>query len=180
MDAHDLGRMFGCLEYGFSPRSIDYIEGAASRGVDGGVGRQLFKAAHDIMSITGRGSSAPALHLMMLSKQADWTLHSDEVFRDISRLLLASQPMEKAAFSGAASLANTGAKALTTGTLAGGAGLGALYFMLNRHATQDEADSEAMQHQVDYYNHLSRELEDSMRRKYHYDQGSNATRRAPR
>lgn len=43
------------------------------------------------------------------------------------------------------------------GTIGGGVA-GGLYWMMNRHSNEDEADSEAIKAKIDYYNNLSNEI----------------------
>lgn len=171
----NLGFAIGAMLRGYSPSDANYILGkAAVWDRDGGpAGRLLIKAARDVMIATGRGQTAPAFHLHFLVKSAAWDTHAREVAQHIGQVLSVLKPHEKLAFSirdaiGAGGLAGRGA---LLGSAAMGGGLGALYWLLSRHANQDSADIESMQQQVDYYDELGRELEDSMRRKYRYERG---------
>jgi len=169
--------LIGTMERGYNPDAMDYINAqAAVWDAEGGpAGRLLLKAARDVLVATGAGQTAPAFHLHFLSKSADWNTHSKEVAAEVVRVLEIFEPHRKEAFvrdlTGAV---GTGARGALLGSAALGGGLGALYWMMSRHANQDSADIEAMQRQVEYYNELSRELQDSMRRKYRYDRGDQA------
>jgi hypothetical protein len=179
----ELGVLIGAMEHGYSPDDFDYIKSqAAVWDREGGpAGRLLIKAARDVMVATGRGQTAPAFHLHFLSKSADWNEHTKEVARDVAEILEIFDPMRKQAFKlpdvvGAGAAAGKGA---LLGSMALGGGLGSLYWLLSRHANQDSADIEAMQRQVNYYDELGRELEDSMRRKYRYERGNQQPSGAP-
>ena len=41
--------------------------------------------------------------------------------------------------------------------------------MLSRHSTQDEKETEAKKQQLNYYQQLNREIQDSMQRKFRYN-----------
>ena len=171
------GKYIGYVEMGVNPDSEAFCEGV-SEVWDSEAGapaaRLLVKAARDLMIATGRGGSAPAYHLHFISKSADWNLHCREVANHVASIL---KVMEDGVKEGS-TIRNLigGGTVLGRGALYGalglGGGLGALYWLLSRHANQDSADMEAMNHQIKYYNQLSHELEDSMRRKYRYDRGS--------
>lgn len=164
----------GCAEMGVMPESFHIVEGIAS-GMDGAksasAGRLVVKAARDVLVATGRGYSAPSFHLYFVAKSADWNRHCQDVTDHVVRVLKVLEPMQKQAFTvpdaiGAAGLAGRGALYTSLGL---GGGLGTLYWLLNRHATQDDSDAESMKHQIHYYHQLSNELDDSLRRKYHYE-----------
>lgn len=171
----EIGIFIGATERGYNPEDLDYIKAAAEVWDENGgpAARLLFKAARDLFIATGREHCAPAFHLHFLSKSADWNTHAKEVAQHLVQTMEVLEPMRKQAFSlkdvaSAGALAGRGA---LLGSVGAGAGLGSLYWMLSRHSNQDNADIEAMQKQVQYYRELSKELEDSMRRKYRYDRG---------
>lgn len=166
--------LIGAMERGYNPEDMDYIEAQAKVwDAEGGpAGRLLIKAARDVLIATGAGHTAPAFHLHFLAKSADWNTHSKEVAADIARVLEIFEPHRKEAFvKDLTGAGMAGARGALLGSMALGGGLGSLYWLLSRHSNQDNADIEAMQRQVEYYNELSRELQDSMRRKYRYDRG---------
>lgn len=187
MDAHDsftdmrkLGMLIGAIEHGYNPGDMDSItSSAAVWDAEGGpAARLMFKAARDLLVATGRGQSAPAYHLHFLSKSASWDVHAKEVASHVAQVIDVLGPMHKQAFNvrdvaGAGGLMGRGA---LLGSMMLGGGLGTLYWLLSRHSNQDAADIESMQNQVNYYNELSKELEDSMRRKYRYDRGTQPSR----
>jgi hypothetical protein len=170
----EFGILLGCAEMGVMPESFHVVEGIAdamSGEKSASAGRLIVKAARDVMVATGRGYSAPAFHLYFILKSADWNTHCQEVTNHIVRTLKVLEPMHKQALTipdalGAAGLAGRGALYSSLGL---GGGLGTLYWLLNRHANQDDADVESMKHQIHYYHQLSNELDDSLRRKYHYE-----------
>ena len=171
----NLGVVVGMLNRGYSPADFNYIKGQAEVwDAEGGpAGRLMLKAARDVLIATGRGHTAPAFHLNFLCKMGSWDPHTREVAQHVAQLLEVLRPHEKRAFGlrdalSAGGLAGRGA---LLGSVGLGGGLGALYWLLSRHANQDSADISAMQNQVDYYRELGRELEDSMRRKYRYERG---------
>lgn len=130
--------------------------------------RLIIKAAHDLMICCGDEATAPAFHLQLLSEMPKWSSHAEDVCRTVVQTCATVQTLEKRAFEDV--LSGAGALGRTIGYtgMAGGAGLGALYWMLSRHATQDEADIEGKKQQAQYYDRLNRDLQDSMRRKYRY------------
>lgn len=69
-------------------------------------------------------------------------------------------------------LAGTGARTLGYGAVGAGGLLGALLWGLKRHSQQENADQESMKKQIGYYHNLSKELHESLGRKYDYgDEG---------
>lgn len=169
----ELGIAIGLTEHGYNPQDLAYIEGSnAVWDREGGPsGRLLIKAAHDLLVATGRGRTAPAWHLHFLTKMSDWDAHSKEVAEHIGQVMEVLEPMRKQAFnvSDAIGAGGTVGRAALLTSLAAGGGLGSLYWLLSRHSNQDSSDIESMQNQVNYYNELSKEVEDSMRRKYRYE-----------
>jgi len=134
--------------------------------------RLLLKSAHDIMVFCGDGHAAPARHLEILSELPGWSRHSEDVYLELVKACALSENLEKQAFAETVEGAGSLAKGLGYAGILGGAGLGSLYWLLSRHATQNEADVEAEKQKLNYYHHLNRELQDSLKRKYRY---SNAT-----
>ena len=176
---NDLGIAIGLTEHGYNPRELDYIKAANEVwDKDGGpAGRLLLKYAHDVLVATGRGRGAPAFHLHFLTKSAAWDYHAKEMAAHVANVLEVLEPMRKQAMMvahpfGVPALVETAGmlgRAGVMGAMGLGGGAGALYWLLSRHANQDTADMEAMKNQTDYYHQLSRELDDSMRRKYRYE-----------
>lgn len=179
MNSHQLGILLACIENGVDPRDFSRIEGMAKAASQnpGPVGRMIAKAAYDVMATCGRAHTAPANHLLMISKQASWCPQFQDVVDEVQRTLFVLLPLEKRAFqvSGGDVLGALGSvgKGIGYGSLLAGGGLGALYWLLNRHSTQDESDIEAMKQQADYYQQLTRELEHNLRRKYNYNPSQN-------
>lgn len=173
-----------CAEAGVPFSSFPFINGMAEA-MDGeksaSAGRVLVKAAHDLMLATGRQYEAPTFHLRLVIKSAHWNQHCQDIADHVTRVLKLLEPMQKQAFGAgdATALLGGGARGALYGSMGLGGGLGALYWLLSRHANQDESDAESMQHQLHYYNSLSRELSDSMRRKYDYDVSKQPTTHKP-
>jgi len=171
----DFGILLGCAEMGVAPESFSVLEGIAeTMDKSSSAERLLVKAAYDLMVATGREFEAPTYHLRFVAKAAHWSDHCREIAGHVARTLKVLEPMQKQAFSlgDAGGAAMLGLRGLGYGSLGLGAGLGSLYWLLSRHANQDDADIESMKHQVHYYNQLSKELNDSMRRKYRYERGT--------
>ncbi len=173
----DFGILLGCAEMGVAPESFSVLEGIAEtmdKSASSSAERLLVKAAYDLMVDKGYEFAAPTYHLRFVAKSAYWNDHCREIANHIVRTLRVLEPMQKQALSlsDAGGAAMLGLRGLGYGSLGLGAGLGSLYWLLSRHANQDDADIESMKHQVHYYNQLSKELNDSMRRKYRYEQGN--------
>lgn len=172
LDARNIGTLLGCVEMGIAPSELAICSGLARAWDQNGepAQRLIVKSAHDLMVVTGHGHTAPAIHLRLVVESPEWSPHSREVAEHVVHTLMANDQLEKMA-SGVPSVISGGGdilKALGYGSLGVGAGLGGLYYLLSRHANQEEADTEAKKHQVDHYDRLARELNESLRRKYRY------------
>lgn len=66
--------------------------------------------------------------------------------------------------SGAARATPAMVKTLMTAGAATGAGMGALYWGLNRHSTEDEEQLEAQKERLRHYTRITREISDDLRR----------------
>lgn len=177
-----LGPLLACSEFTLDAGAISFCEGRATKfaSVDGApAGRLILKMASQILEATGRGQTAPAHHLrnLMATKEASSASHFQEVVDHVTGVMHALEPMSKRAFTDAAGAAGLAGRAGLYGSVGLGTGLGALYWLLSRHSSQDSADLESMQNQVDYYQQLGAELEDSMRNKYRYNNVSDARKR---
>ena len=172
-----LGEQLACIEFGVDPGTFPFHAGRAKvASASGPLGRQVAKAAYDMMAQCGRGNTAPANHLLLISKQAAWHPQYQEVITTILDAARAVADLQKQAHTKQAVDSGdiTGAlgsltKGLGYGSLAAGTGIGSLYWLLSRHASQDDADIESMKRRRDYYQQLTGEMEDSMRRKYRYE-----------
>ena len=172
-----LGKYIGFVEMGISPAYENFCEGVSDLwdSEEGApAARLMIKGARDLLIATGRGQTAPAFHLHFISKSADWNTHCREVADHVASVFKFMDDFTKEGSAvrdllGGGTFLGRGAM---YGAMGLGGGLGALYWLLSRHANQDSADMEAKEHQIKYYNQLSRELEDSMRRKYRYDRGN--------
>ncbi len=148
---NDFGVMLGCVEMGVPPKGFAFVEGLAEAMTgekSASAGRVLVKAARDLMCATGYGHTAPSFHLHFVYKSADWNEHCQDVADHVTRTLKVLEPMQKQAFGvgdamAAGGLAGRGA---LYGSMGLGSGLGALYWLLSRHANQDDSDIESMQH----------------------------------
>lgn len=131
--------------------------------------RLLLKAAHDLMVLCGDGTKAAAFHLQQVIELPGWSTHADDVYNTVVQACAANDCLEKHAFNDTVEGLGHVAKGLGYAGVLGGAGMGSLYWLLSRHATQDEKDNEARKQQLNYYNQLNRELQDSLARKYRYN-----------
>ncbi len=168
----DLGIQMACAEHGIKPSHYAFISGVAksAKANRGPIGRLIAKTAANMMTECGLGNTAPAIHLAMVSKQAEWHPQFQEAVGIVLSAIEVLKPMEKQAFNlgDVAGAGESVAKGVGYGTLGAGVGAGALWWLLSRHALQEDAKAKAMQGQVDYYNQLSSEIGDQMRRKYGY------------
>ncbi len=181
-DAERFGEIVASVLYGVSPARLGEIKRAhevRAASANPADLRLLLKMAHAVLQVTNAGDSAPAHHLRILHETPGWSKHASEVAGLVASTIMMLKPVEeeqfrKTAFSDLMSAGGQAGKMLGYGSLGAGAGLGALYWLLSRHATQDEADIEGMTRQVDYYDELGRNLQESMRRNYRYDKEQNA------
>jgi hypothetical protein len=174
-EAFNLGVALACVSHNLPMTSFPKLAGVAAKMQSAEAipaKRLLIKSAHDVMVLCGTGHTAPARHLEILADLPGWSTHAEDVYHDLVKACALSETLEKHAFNEAVEGAGNLAKGIGYAGVLGGAGLGSLYWMLSRHATQNEADVEAKKRQLQYYQHLNHELQDSLRRKYRY---SNAT-----
>lgn len=171
-DAFNLGVALECVSRELDPASFPKMAGVAEtmHRPEAIPAKRLFiKAAHDLMSLCGDGHTAPANHLQILDETPGWSAHADDVYSTLVRACALSESLEKHAFSDVTEGAADLAKGIGYTGVLGGAGLGSLYWLLARHATQDAADIEAKKKQLEYYKNLNREMQDSLQRKYKYN-----------
>jgi hypothetical protein len=176
-DIQKLGAFTACAEAGISPDFIPQLEGAfpklASAEAEP-IGRLLLQGASEVMRLSQYGSTAQALHLKLAAASPVWTEHSQDLADHVSEVLRVLEPLEKGAsflrpgVEEIGDLAGTGARALGYGAVGAGAGLGALLWALKRHSQEEQTDQESLKKQIGYYHNLSKEMHDSMRRKYDY------------
>lgn len=171
MDCQSVGIELACANLGVKPGEYQFRKGAASVQDEGVIGRSIAKIANEVMCFCGRGWTAPARHLEMISKSAAWFPQHQEAVNTVLRALIATQAFQKQAVHVADIIGGTGslAKGIGYGAAIGGSGLGSLYWLLSRHSRQDDADIDAMTREKDYYTQLSGEIEDAMKRKYNYN-----------
>lgn len=166
-----------CAERNVRPDAFPTLVGIAKEASTnpGPIGRLIAKAAASVMTECGRGNTAPAIHLALISKQANWVPQYQETINLVLDCIKMLEPMEKAAFNvgDAVGAGESIAKGVGYGTLGAGMGAGALWWLLSRHALQNDSKEKAMQGQVDYYNQLSSELEDQLKRRYGYNDPAN-------
>jgi hypothetical protein len=183
MDAFELGVVAACFDHGVDPSRFHVWEAQAKRAsaANGAVGRRLLKRAFAVLVLAGRAKSAAAQHLRLAAALPEWNDHCQELTDDVCRVLRALQPFAKQAFADTLEGAHAALKGGWYAALGAGAGLGSLYWLLARHANQDDADVEATRNQAYYYQDLGREIEDTLRRKYNYTgyQKPDAQRHAP-
>jgi hypothetical protein len=170
-EAFDLGVALGCVSNDVPLAAFTKLAAVADRmnQPDAASAKRLvIKAAHDVMTACGDGQSAPANHLAILHGTPGWSAHADEVYSTVVKSCAVVSLMEKRAFNDTIEGLGNVAKGIGYTGLMAGAGLGSLYWMLSRHASQDEADVEGKKQQLQYYKNLNHELNDSLRRKYRY------------
>lgn len=185
MNPHQLGINLACIANDVAPAEFETIKGAttAMREVPGAeaFGRQIARLAHEIFVKSGSSNSLEANLYLQLSKTAGWTdFHYDMLdpvyvalgkfdknYTAIRQEKNAAAQTEKAA----SMLRNTLGKILSIApqwlygsAVAGGTGLGALHWMLNRDAQENDADATAIESKIDHYNGIRKEIEDELRR----------------
>lgn len=177
MDSRTLGITMACAENNIRPRSFNKMVGVAEEVTKNPhIGRLLAKSAATLMAANGAGTTAPCIHLALISKQADWTPQCQEVVNDVIRCMKVLEPMEKKSMNlgDITGAAESAVKGIGYGTLGAGIGAGTLWWLLGRHAMQEDSKSQAMSQQIDYYNQLTKEIENTLRRKYKYDPGQSS------
>ena len=174
-DIQTLGAIAACSEAGISPDFIPQLEGAypklASADAEP-IGRLLLQGASAAMDQTIYANTAPAIHLKLAAYNPVWSEHSQDLVDHVSEVLQLMEPMEKQAVSGIEELAELpglGARTLGYGAIAGGGLIGALLWKLKRHSQEEQAEQESLKRQTGYYHNLSKELHESMQRKYDYN-----------
>lgn len=182
MNIRDLGFAVGLLENQMPLSRRDELVGFAKVAAahQDQWGRPILRVAANLLANTGHAKSAAYFHLKLLNEQP-WSKHASTVLEQVVDAIRATTQETKRASvlgemltlggnfagPGAAGLGLAG-KSLLYGGVGAGAGLGSLYWLLNRHASEDDAENETKQHQVDYYQRLAREVEETMRRNNDY------------
>lgn len=140
----------------------------------------VLKSAADVIKDHGGGEgTVPYQHLKLAAQQCmrdGLNAHHRELYDtvcDVCGDMDARFPKQAAAGPAsailpAASLVGTSAKGLAYGGAIGGAALGALYWLLSRHARQNTAETESLEHKVDYYNQLAKKMESRLGNDYNY------------
>ena len=170
-DFFQLGADMALMANGRHPGDLHKIAAVAHRmaSPDAAPAKRLvIKSAHDVMTICGGEFTAPAQHLKILHDLPGWSTHAQDVYETVVKSCALAETLEKRAFADTVEGVGSLAKGIGYAGIAGGAGLGALYWMLARHANQGDADVESKKHQLAYYNRLNAELKDSLQRKYQY------------
>lgn len=177
----NLGAIAACAEAGISPDFIPQLEGAfpklASDEAEP-IGRLILQGAAEVMRLSEYGNTAQALHLKLAATSPVWTEHSQDLSDHVSEVLQVLEPLEKEAsflkpgVEDLMELGGTGVRTLGYGAVGAGAGIGALLWALKRHAQEEQSDQESLKKRIGYYHDLSKELHESMQRKYDYDGGA--------
>lgn len=183
MNAKNLGIISGLLGHGVAIDQWDALQGFAKEASanEEAWGRPVLRLACRILQASGMDKSASFFHLKLLNGQP-WSEHSSDVLHQVVDAIQATAETRKQA-AALTDMANLGGKWLGPGTagiglagksllygsLGAGAGLGSLWWLLNRHSREDDAENESKQQQVDYYNRLASELDESLRRNNQYD-----------
>ena len=182
MNAYDLGFIAGLTEHGMPLNIRPELEGFAKQAsaCQETWGRPILRLAARLLESAGMEKSAARFHLRLLNEQP-WSSHSETVLHQVIDAVRAVDQQFKQASAlgemvnmggrwagpGAAGLGLAG-KSLLYGGVGAGAGLGSLWWLLNRHASEDDAENESKQHQVDYYNRLANEVQETMNRNNDY------------
>lgn len=172
MSPRDFGILMACAEHQVPAEQFPHITGMAVKMASAEAApaqRLLVKAAHACLVFCKQAHTAPAFHLSLVAEQPVWNDHCREVAQQVSQTLQVLEPMHKQAFAEVSDGIGAAGRGALYGSVGAGAGVGALYWLLSRHANQEAEDIESKKNQVRYYHNLSRELNDGMRRKYHYD-----------
>jgi len=144
------------------------------------VRRMVLKAAADCMHAFGAPGHPATWHAHFAAKSAVWTQHHAGLYDTVVRTCRLHDGLHKQAFADAAAAAGLAGKGIGYGALLGGAGLGSLYWLLSRHASQDAAEVEAMKQQEEYYRRLGHQLQGSLANEYRYDREHETRKRRPR
>jgi len=161
-----------CAERDVRPDTFSTLSGIAKEAAanPGPTGRLIAKAAAEVLTECGRGNTAPAIHLALISKQANWVPQFQDAVNIVLDCIKMLEPMQKSAFNlgDALGAGESLVKGVGYGTLGAGVGAGTLWWLLSRHALQSDVKERAIQGKIDYYNQLSSEIEDQLRRRYGY------------
>jgi hypothetical protein len=129
--------------------------------------RLVVKAAASLLEAT-YPESAAFRHLKLAGDDRDPALydHRRDLYRTVCLACMCVDDQAKSAAVGLTPAVGGAAKTLAYGALGAGASTGALYWLLARHSRQANAEVEALQQQVDYYDDLSKQLKQRMEDKY--------------
>src|SRR5882672_2798059 len=140
MDFLHFGIELTCAEHNVRVDHFNTLLGVAKQASTnpGAIGRLIAKSAAELICQTGQGNSAPAIHLALIAKQANWVPQFSEACNIVLSCLEALRPMEKQAdLSGVLGAGESLAKGVGYGTLGAGVGAGTLWWLLSRHALQN-------------------------------------------
>lgn len=177
---YKLGEYIGMAARRVHPDDYEFHKGAAEV-VDSDAyaasGRMTAQALYNVMCLGGRGYTAPAQHLKLLSKQAAWHPQFTETITHVlGDLVPYERDMVKSASIGALiragkgmlGIGGVGLKTLLLGSAGIGGAAGALHWGINRDIREDNAELEAMKSRIAEYDRLASQLEESLRHKYRY------------
>jgi len=184
MNFKHLGIAIGCSQYDISAEDLPYISGIVKQSSsDDSQTKLLAKSVASFLDTFNGAGTAPANHLHMISKQASLTPELKETVHDAVLFIkqASDTPLIKSAglkegigklFNMLSAGSNSAQTLFTTALLlsaAGGVGAGGLKWVADRQMTQDEDETEKLDAQIDYYNHIADKLDSKMRKKYNYN-----------
>ena len=145
--------------------------------------RAMCKLAGEMFRLAGRGTSPLRIMFVKMAHAEKWDPRLQDVVDTVyevagdhwlGRIKQASEGFNKAAGIGSI-VANLGrfgfnvapevAKMIPLLAVAGGAGSGALWWLANRHADEDDSNTAALKAKVDYYRSITDEITDELNRK---------------
>lgn len=187
---HPYANIIAALFTGVNPETVEFHKSAAEVLQDyhepnyGALQKVAATFARNAYASAGLDASYEFFLFDGLTKVSHWLPEYDHFTDPVFRLIAnhwsdvvceqaAQESQEKSAavagiLSGLGSLVAKGGpaavKTLLTLGAATGAGAGALYWGLNRHATEDEDNIEAMKERLHHYNQITRELTQDLQR----------------
>jgi hypothetical protein len=185
MNAHQFGINLACVNAGITPlafefhkSAVEYRENPTTPGY-GVFERGLAKFAAEMYAHCGQQDSIEYHVFDQLTKSATWypqfNAYTDPVLETLGAALgeavgqdHALQARVKSAGLHQGLIGALGERALSwspsllqgllAASAATGAGIGSIYWALNRHSTEDDADNEATQAKINHYSKLTKQI----------------------
>ena len=184
MKPTEFGIFVACVAHGIAPDDFPTVKSAAEGisnlpGADV-LGRQVAGFARDIFATAGHSGDFEAHLYDQLSKTASWEPAHFEFLEPVYSVLgrhhqlmqeVQKQATNEQSIKNASAFLSKLGEGLATipgsvlGTsVVGGAGLGSIYWALNRGAQGDDADAVSMQSKIEYYDKIRKEIADELKR----------------